>query len=175
MGDFLDIPEIDLRMLKPRGFQFRTPGGAQESPRNGLGQSRIFDIYGGPQIVGQYSDCAVGSPIEHEYHNWVDAHCSGSVRNVVVPILSSRYAGVFPFVGNRQITHIGGIPFSDGTLFSDGTGFSEPTMWGEVTESADLNAGRIKIEITGSARSLVYSMWFAIRHPAKGRHRVSIL
>lgn len=163
MSRFLNLPLLDLCVLKPWSFSFDVPGSGIDGGRDGFGQSVSIETSGGGMVVGSYERCTIRLPEQHEYLNWLAARLNGGFRYIDVPIKTDRM-GPFPVIGRGPKPFIRHIPHGDGSGFSDGSFYAQATVWGEVTEAADLNAGVVKMRVFGAARPIRWSDWFSIRH-----------
>ncbi len=164
---FINQPDLYLDFLKPSGFLIDVAGGATEGGKNGLQEPISMDTWGGGYVICTLESCYVQAPQEHEYVNQLGARLNRSIRFINVPI-KTDWMGPFPTLDRWPQPIISGIPHSDGSRFSDGAGYSQATIYGTVTEAAALNAGIIKLQLTGNSRPLRMSDWFAIPHPTKG-------
>lgn len=171
MASYLNLPTLDVDFIKPERMTIRVPGAGVDGGRNGYGDSPAIDFSGGGRVTATYENCYVQRPEEHEYANWLAAYLDGSIRNIVVPILTD-WIGPFPLLGKATPQPIvKGIPHSDGALFSDEAGYSQATVFGTFESAAALNAGQITINIFGATRNLRWSDWMSTYHETKAGWR----
>ncbi|WP_438753554.1 hypothetical protein [Pararhizobium sp. O133] len=167
MAGYLNMPTLEANFLHAPKATFDVQGSAIEGGRNGNGESVSMEMAGGGIVTATYEQCLIKDKEQLEYINFLGARLNGSFRFINVPIITDWF-GPFPTINGLPTPIFSGIQHSDGSYHSDGSGYSQATVWAEVTESAALNAGILKIRLYDAARDLRWSEWFSIYHPTKG-------
>ncbi|RVL04770.1 hypothetical protein [Sinorhizobium meliloti] len=167
MAVYTGQPTLEANLLAPVKAIYDVTGSSIDGGRNGVGESQTIEMSGGGIITATYEDCKIKDPEQYEYVNWLGARLNGGFRFVNVPIITDWF-GPFPRVNGLPAPIVSGITHSDGSSFSDGAGYSQATVWGTVATAAALNAGIIKMRVSGLDRPLRWSDWFSIYHPNKG-------
>lgn len=169
MAIYTGQPTVPIMYLRPTRASFDNPGSGLDGGVNGLGESISIETSGGGIVTAIYENCILQADDteRHEIINWLGARGNGGYRFFNVPIINDGI-GPFPIINGKRRPIVGGITHSDGSLFSDGSGYSQATVFGTVAVSAALNAGILKMRVTGAARPLRWSDWFSIYHPTKG-------
>ncbi|MDW9650783.1 hypothetical protein GOB33_22120 [Sinorhizobium meliloti] len=167
MAVYTGQPTLEANFLAPVKAIYDVTGSSIDGGRNGVGESQTIEMSGGGIVTATYEDCKIKDPEQYEYVNWLGARLNGGFRFINVPIITDWF-GPFPKVGGLPAPIVSGITHSDGSSFSDGAGYSQPTVWGTVATAAALNAGIIKMRVSGLDRPLRWSDWFSIYHPNKG-------
>jgi len=167
MAVYTGQPTLEANFLAPVKAIYDVTGSSIDGGRNGVGESQTIEMSGGGIVTATYEDCKIKDPEQYEYVNWLGARLNGGFRFINVPIITDWF-GPFPKVGGLPAPIVSGITHSDGSSFSDGAGYSQATVWGTVATAAALNAGIIKMRVSGLDRPLRWSDWFSIYHPNKG-------
>lgn len=169
MATFTGQPMFPVDFLRPTRAKFDQIGNGIDGGVNGEGDSSSIEFSGGGKVTATYERMVLQGPDErHEIVNWLGARLNGGFRLINVSIVNDRI-GPFPIINGTVRPIVKGIQHSDGSFFSDGSGYSQATVWGELTETAALNAGIIKVRVYGASRKVFrWSDWFSIYHTVKG-------
>ncbi|MDW9594547.1 hypothetical protein GOA63_20305 [Sinorhizobium meliloti] len=167
MAVYTNQPTLEANFIGPVKTIYDVTGSSIDGGRNGVGEGQTIEMSGGGIVIATYEDCKIKNPEHYEYVNWLGARLNGGFRFINVPIITDWF-GPFPTVNKLPSPIVSGITHSDGSYFSDGAGYSQATVYGEITESATLNAGIIKMRVYGLDRPLRWSDWFSIYHTTKG-------
>jgi hypothetical protein len=160
------VPTYPLSYLPPKEFEFGWEGASIEGGRALSGAYTAIEFSGGGYLTVSYKGILYQTPASHRRMNMLAAHLAGSIRTILLPILSD-WTGPFN-VGSDGYPIIGvNTTFSDGATFGDGAYFTQSTVQAEVYADSDPEEpGTLQLLVT-AGNELEGGEWFAVKHPTK--------
>ena len=162
------LPELNIDYLNPSIMRVGMIGAGIDGGRNGLDDAPAIDFSGGGKISITYDECMLIDPEQHEYFNWLSTYLDGSMRSIVVPIVTDR-VGPFPTFGQEYPQpFISGIRHMDGSIHTDGSGYTQASVFGSFESDATVGAGQVAVNIFGASRHLRWSDWMSTHDAVRG-------
>lgn len=166
MADLINIPTLDLSILKPRTISVDVKAGGLEGGRNGIGEPITIDLTGGGYLMVEYGECGIHDPQQHAYISYLGALLNSGFRTINVPIMTD-WMGPFPKTGLYPQPLYNPLFDPDESLI-DGATSTVQTVFGYVYAASAANAGIVYMDIVGMVRPIEHSEWFSIFHSTKG-------
>jgi hypothetical protein len=146
------IETYSISMLPPAEMSIDILGSAIEGGRSLNGDTNAIDFTGGGRWSVKYQRIPVFVPAQHRYWQRLRNILNGSVRTMIVPMLTD-YVAPYPLgTDGEPMLPIGGITYSDGALFSDLVGFSQGNIDAVLVGAHALNAGTLTFQVINGSR-----------------------
>jgi hypothetical protein len=163
----MSTPQYPLEVLPPKTIDIGWDGMSIEGGRSLSGISSAIEFTGGGILTVKYGDVLYNSIQQHKAITRLAAHLAGSVRSIIVPILSD-WTGPFALDSSGYPVIQVLSTHDDGSTFDDGAYYSQSAVVAVTEAASDPDVpGTLEIRVTSGGVALEGGEWFALQHPTK--------